>query len=97
MARVCACLQDLDKERNGKKMKKTIAMVLLAAADPVQAFDNTVKNDFWDTTAYVNATVRPEASAASAAPASSFAGKTYFSGVIEFFSTLKNGFRMIFR
>lgn len=78
-------------------MKKTIAVVLLAAAGPVSALDNTVKNDFWDTTKYVNWAVRPEASAASAAPASSFAGKTYFSGVIEFFSTLKNGFRMIFR
>ena len=78
-------------------MKKTIAMVLLAAAGPVSALDNTVKNDFWDTTAYVNATVRPEASAVNAVPASSFAEETCFSGVIEFFSTLKNGFRMIFR
>ena len=78
-------------------MKKIIAMVLLAAAGTLLALDNTVKNDFWDTTAYVNATVRPEASAVNAEPASSYAGSTCFSGVIEFFSTLKSGFRMIFR
>lgn len=97
MARVCACRQNSDKERKESNMKKTIAVVLLAAAGPVSALDNTVKNDFWDTTAYVNWAVRQESSAVNAVPASSFAGETCFSGIIEFFSTLKNGFRMIFR
>ena len=79
-------------------MKKTIAVTLLAAASSLYALDNTVQNDFWDTTAYVNATTHSEASAASADPvASRFAGETFFSGVIEFFSTFKTGLRFIFR
>ena len=79
-------------------MKKAIAIMLAAAAGYASALDNTIDNDFWNTTEYVNATTTSETSQAAAEPiASFFTFETYFSNVLEYFSSFKSGIHLIFR
>ena len=80
-------------------MKKIILITSLVFAVSAFALD-AVKNDFWDTTAYKNPVTASAASSVLDAEISSpepMATKSYFSNVVQIFSTIKSCFSLIFR
>lgn len=71
------------------------AMVLLAAASvptPVHALDNTVSNDFWDTTEYVNAAPSVESGVLPVAVDAVAKTEKPSNVLSRFFSTVCRGF-----
>ena len=78
-------------------MKKLFTISLMLAAGSAWSLDNTINNDFWDTTAYVNPTTSSAASTVGTKAASGSENKSFFSGIVRFFSTFKAGFGIIFK
>ena len=81
-------------------MKKIFGIALVFFSASVWALDNTIDNDFWDTTQYENPVTASAASEVLSSEVSTpapMAQKSYFSGVVEIFSTIKSCFSLIFR
>jgi hypothetical protein len=81
-------------------MRKIFAIALILLSASAWALDNTVNNDFWDTTGYENPVTASAASGVLSSEVSTpapMAQKSYFSGVVEIFSTIKSCFSLIFR
>jgi hypothetical protein len=81
-------------------MKKIFGIALVFFSASVWALDNTINNDFWNTTQYENpvtASVASEVLSSEVSTPAPMAQKSYFSGVVEIFSTIKSCFSLIFR
>lgn len=81
-------------------MKKIFGIALVFFSASVWALDNTINNDFWNTTQYENPVTASVASGTAASAVSSPAPmetKSYFSSVVEIFTTFKSCFSLIFR
>ncbi|MBQ5796213.1 MAG: hypothetical protein IIW14_09515 [Kiritimatiellae bacterium] len=81
-------------------MKKIFGIALVFFSASVWALDNTINNDFWNTTQYENPVTASAASGVLSSEVSTpapMAQKSYFSGVAEIFSTIKSCFSLIFR
>ena len=81
-------------------MKKIFGIALVFFSASVWALDNTINNDFWNTTGYENPVTASASSPVMAANVSTppaMETKSYFSCVAEIFSTIKSCFSLIFR
>lgn len=81
-------------------MKKIFGIALVFFSASVWALDNTINNDFWNTTQYENPVTASASSPVMAANVSTppvMETKSYFSCVAEIFSTIKSCFSLIFR
>ena len=81
-------------------MKKIFGIALVFFSASVWALDNTINNDFWNTTQYENPVTASASSPVMASNVSTppvMETKSYFSGVAEIFSTIKSCFSLIFR
>lgn len=81
-------------------MRKIFAIALILLSASAWALDNTVNNEFWNTTEYKNPVTASASSPVMEANVSTppaMETKSYFSCVAEIFSTIKSCFSLIFR
>ena len=81
-------------------MKKLLGIAVIFLSASTLALDNTIDNEFWNTKNYQNPVTASATSGVLASEVSTPAPmekKTYFSGVVEIFSTIKSCFSLIFR
>jgi hypothetical protein len=81
-------------------MKKLLGIAAISLSASAWALDNTIDNEFWNTKNYQNPVTASVASGVLSSEVSTpapMAQKSYFSGVVEIFSTIKSCFSLIFR
>ena len=81
-------------------MKKLLGIAAISLSASAWALDNTIDNEFWNTKDYQNPVTASVASGVLSSEVSTpapMAQKSYFSGVVEIFSTIKSCFSLIFR
>jgi hypothetical protein len=81
-------------------MKKLLGIAAISLSVSAWALDNTIDNEFWNTKDYQNPVTASVASGVLSSEVSTpapMAQKSYFSGVVEIFSTIKSCFSLIFR
>lgn len=81
-------------------MKKLLGIAAISLSASAWALDNTIDNEFWNTKDYQNPVTASAASEVLSSEVSTpapMAQKSYFSGVVEIFSTIKSCFSLIFR
>jgi hypothetical protein len=81
-------------------MKKLLGIAAISLSVSAWALDNTIDNEFWNTKNYqypVTASVASGVLSSEVSTPAPMAQKSYFSGVVEIFSTIKSCFSLIFR